>query len=39
MGYGRDEDGGIGFMALRYKDSLSNILISFFHSEETFRHP
>lgn len=30
MGCGGDGDGGSGFVALRYKDTLFNILISFF---------
>lgn len=34
MGYGEDGDGCSGFMALKYKDTLSNILISFFYSHK-----
>lgn len=39
MGCGGDRDGYNGFVALKCKSTLSNILISFFlFSEETFRH-
>lgn len=39
MGCGEDGDGVSGSLALRYKNTLSNILICFFlSSERTFRH-